>query len=132
MVTSEACLLVMQAGALSADGEIFCLDMGKPVKVVDLAREMIRLAGYEPEKDIPITFTTPQPGEKIYEELLIDGETPTQYEKIFVARLHGLREQLDLSPQLAELKETLSEGDNQKAVHLLSKIVGKETNQAVS
>ncbi|MDO8490208.1 MAG: nucleoside-diphosphate sugar epimerase/dehydratase [bacterium] len=123
MVTSEACLLVMQAGALSSDGEIFCLDMGQPVKVVDLAKEMVRLAGYEPDKDIQIIFTRPRPGERLAEELLIEGEIPTKNEKIFIARLHGLERHDALEDQIANLKLSIANGDEKHVLSLLSSIV---------
>jgi FlaA1/EpsC-like NDP-sugar epimerase len=89
MTIPEACCLVMEASTLGAGGEIFVFDMGKPVKILDLARNMIRLAGYTPEKDIPIVFTGLRPGEKLYEELLNQKETtmPTTNEKIMVARV---------------------------------------------
>jgi len=74
MSIPEACQLVMQAGALGSGGEVFVLDMGEPIKIVDLAREMIILAGYEPDRDIKIEFTGLRPGEKLYEELLTDSE----------------------------------------------------------
>lgn len=86
MSIPEACQLVMQAGALSNGGEIFVLDMGNPVKIVDLAKEMIRLSGKD-EDEIEITFTGLRPGEKLYEELLSDTEqtTSTPHNKIRVA-----------------------------------------------
>lgn len=89
MTIPEACCLVMEASTLGEGGEIFIFDMGKPVKILDLARNMIRLAGYTPEKDIPIVFTGLRPGEKLYEELLNQKETtmPTTNEKIMVARV---------------------------------------------
>ncbi len=89
MTIPEACCLVMEASTLGNGGEIFVFDMGKPVKILDLARNMIRLAGYIPEKDIPIVFTGLRPGEKLYEELLNQKETtmPTTNEKIMVARV---------------------------------------------
>ena len=89
MTIPEACCLVMEAGTLGEGGEIFIFDMGEPVKILDLARNMIRLAGYTPEKDIPIVFTGLRPGEKLYEELLNQKETtiPTANEKIMVARV---------------------------------------------
>ena len=89
MTIPEACCLVMEASTLGDGGEIFVFDMGKPVKILDLARNMIRLAGYTPEKDIPIVFTGLRPGEKLYEELLNQKETtmPTTNEKIMVARV---------------------------------------------
>lgn len=89
MTIPEACCLVMEASTLGKGGEIFIFDMGKPVKILDLARNMIRLAGYTPEKDIMIEFTGLRPGEKLYEELLNQKETtlPTANEKIMVARV---------------------------------------------
>ena len=83
MLIPEACELVLQAGAIGKGGEIFILDMGKPVKIVDLAKKMIKLSG---KKDIKIIFTGLRPGEKLYEELLIeDVEAKTRYESIFIA-----------------------------------------------
>jgi len=77
MTIPEAVQLVIRAGDIGAGkGEVFVLDMGEPVKIVDLARNMIRLAGYEPERDIAIEFTKPRPGEKLHEELFASGETP--------------------------------------------------------
>ena len=89
MTIPEACCLVMEASTLGNGGEIFVFDMGKPVKIIDLARNMIRLAGYTPEKDIQIVYTGLRPGEKLYEELLNQKETtlPTAHEKIMVARV---------------------------------------------
>lgn len=89
MTIPEACCLVMEASTLGDGGEIFVFDMGEPVKILDLARNMIRLAGYTPEKDIPIVFTGLRPGEKLYEELLNQKEKtiPTANEKIMVARV---------------------------------------------
>ena len=89
MTIPEACCLVMEASTLGQGGEIFVFDMGQPVKILDLARNMIRLAGYTPEKDIPIVFTGLRPGEKLYEELLNQKETtlPTDNPKIMIARV---------------------------------------------
>ena len=89
MTIPEACCLVMEASTLGNGGEIFVFDMGQPVKILDLARNMIRLAGYTPEKDIPIVFTGLRPGEKLYEELLNQKELtlPTTNNKIMIARV---------------------------------------------
>jgi len=77
MTIPEAVQLVIRAGDIGAGkGEVFVLDMGEPVKIVDLAHNMIRLAGYEPEADIAVEFTKPRPGEKLHEELFSVGETP--------------------------------------------------------
>ncbi len=89
MTIPEACCLVMEASTLGNGGEIFAFDMGHPVKILDLAKNMIRLSGYTPETEIPIVFTGLRPGEKLYEELLNQKETtlPTDNEKIMVARV---------------------------------------------
>ena len=88
MSTAEASQLILQAGSMGEGGEIFILDMGKPVKIADMARDLIRLHGLEPEEDIPIRFVGLRPGEKLYEELITEGEgiVPTTHEKIRVLR----------------------------------------------
>jgi len=88
MTIPEAVQLVLQAGGIGKGGELFLLDMGKPVKIVKLAEEMIRLSNLEPYKDIDIVFTGLRPGEKLYEELLLDeeGATKTEYDKIWIAK----------------------------------------------
>ena len=107
MTIPEACCLVMEASTLGKGGEIFVFDMGKPVKILDLARNMIRLAGYTPEKDIPIVFTGLRPGEKLYEELLNQKELtmPTSNNKIMIARVREF-DYDQVSPQIDELIET--------------------------
>lgn len=89
MTIPEACQLVIEAGVMGQGGEIFVFDMGEPVKIVDLARKMIRLAGKEPEVDIQIVFTGLRPGEKLYEELLNNAENTmhTYHDKILIAKV---------------------------------------------
>lgn len=88
MTIPEACELVLQAGTMGQGGEIFVFDMGEPVKILDLAKRMIKLSGFEPETDIKIIFTGLRPGEKLYEELLSDDARtlPTHNEKIMISK----------------------------------------------
>jgi len=88
MSNSEAVLLVLEASAVGQGGEVFVLDMGEPIKILDLAKEMIRLSGYEPDVDIPIVFSQVRPGEKLFEEILSaeEGVKSTDYEKILIVR----------------------------------------------
>lgn len=88
MTIPEACQLILQAGAMGEGGEIFILDMGTPVKIVDMARDLIRLSGFEPDVDIKIEYVGLRPGEKLFEELITSGEgiVPTNHEKIMVLR----------------------------------------------
>lgn len=88
MTIPEACELVLQAGTMGKGGEIFVFDMGEPVKIIDLAKKMIKLSGLEVDKDIKITFTGLRPGEKLYEELLSDDTKtlPTHNKKIMVSK----------------------------------------------
>lgn len=88
MTIAEACKLILQAGAMGKGGEIFVLDMGTPIKILDMARDLIRLSGFKPDVDIQIKFTGLRPGEKLHEELITEGEgiVRTSYEKIFVLK----------------------------------------------
>jgi len=92
MTIPEAVQLVIQAGAFAEGGEIFILDMGKPVKIIDLARDLIRLSGLEPDKDIKIVITGTRPGEKLFEELLTseEGTSATKHKRIFIARPNNI------------------------------------------
>lgn len=124
MITSEACLLVMQAGAMGEGGEVFVLDMGSPVRILDLAEKMIRLAGLEPNKDIAIVFTNIRPGEKISEELMTaeEGTDSTKNEKIFIAKLSGT-DGKELKEALANLREKADLQDGEEILNVLKRII---------
>ena len=117
MLIPEACQLVLQAGAIGQGGEVFILDMGKPVKIVDLAKKMIQMYGKEGE--IEIKFTGLRPGEKLYEELLInDSEKNTMYESIFIGKAtfypieqlnKDIEELLKTEDKIKKLKEIVPE-----------------------
>ncbi len=125
MITSEAVLLVLQAGAMGQGGEVFILHMGEPVRIEDLAREMIRLSGYEPDKDIPIVFTGQRPGEKLFEELLTseEGTIATRHEKIFVAKLTSQVPEELLQKHLKRLEALVGQNAKEEIIRLLQGMV---------
>jgi len=111
MSNSEAVLLVLEASAIGEGGEVFVLDMGEPIKIVDLAEEMIRLSGYEPDVDIPIVFSQMRAGEKLFEEILSaeEGTEETEYEKIFIVRDSKGARSKDLIEKIKHLIEMSSQ-----------------------
>lgn len=124
MTIPEACQLVLEAGAMGNGGEIFIFDMGKPVKIIDLARKMIRLAGLIPDVDIEIKVTGLRPGEKLYEELLNDTSKtlPTHHEKIMIAE--DVCENFDeVSHSINELIQIARSHDGQKIVSKMKALV---------
>lgn len=115
MITSEAVLLVLQAGAISKGGEIFILDPGKPIRIYDLAKELVKLSGLEPDKDIPIIFGKPRPGEKLFEEIATPKEHPTRYKNIFISKSQEINDEV-LINKLEELKKAVSKFDNKSEI----------------
>ena len=124
MTIPEAAQLVLQAGAYAKGGEIFILDMGKPVKIYDLAVNLIKLSGLVPDKDIKIKITGLRPGEKLYEELLMneEGLTKTAHNKIFVAR-PGSFNLNEVKENIKELIKVSSTGDIVKTKEKLKEVV---------
>lgn len=128
MTIPEAAQLVIQAGALAQGGEIFILDMGKPVKIVDMALDLIRLAGLEPGKDIPIVFTGIRSGEKLYEEILTaeEGLSSTCHNRIFIGKPLDFSWN-ELLAGIAQLEQIAEKGstmeDKQSIIEILQGIV---------
>jgi FlaA1/EpsC-like NDP-sugar epimerase len=124
MTISEACQLVLQAGAMGKGGEIFVFDMGTPVRIADLATKMIQLSGLEPGKDIEIIYTGLRPGEKLYEELLAKKEDiiPTYHEKIMIARVRAY-DYLKVKKQIQKLIQLAHGGNVWEVVQLMKKII---------
>ncbi|WP_252250428.1 nucleoside-diphosphate sugar epimerase/dehydratase [Clostridium sp. ZBS13] len=124
MLIPEAAQLVLQAGAFAKGGEVFVLDMGKPVKIYDLACDLIRLSGFEPNRDIKIVVTGLRPGEKLYEELLMseEGLKDTAHQKIYVGK--PTFEDMDtLNYKLEQLRKLLELNDINEIKHQMQTIV---------
>ena len=133
MTIPEASQLVLQAATMGQGGEIFLLDMGEPVKIVDLARELITLSGFIPEEDIEIVFSGRRPGEKLFEELSIVGEDmqQTMHPKISIWKNIPMdRERLYAT--MDELIETAQSGDYEQIVEkvrqLVPEYIGSDSN----
>lgn len=124
MTIPEACRLVLEAGSMGEGGEIFIFDMGKSVKIVELAKKMIRLSGLMPNQDIAIEFSGLRPGEKLYEELLNDMENtmPTHHEKIMVAQVREYNFQ-SVSKHIKELIQLSCEYKDRQVVIKMKEIV---------
>ena len=124
MTIPEACRLVMEAVTMGEGNEIFVFEMGKAVKIVDLATRMIELAGYRPDEDIKIEFTGLRPGEKLYEEVLSDKENtiPTENKKIMIAKVrrYEYADILDIYAEFEKLSRTVRIMDT---VRLMKKVV---------
>jgi FlaA1/EpsC-like NDP-sugar epimerase len=120
MTIPEACQLVLEAGFMGSGGEIFVFDMGEPVKIADLARQMIKLSGFEPDKDIKIEYTGLRPGEKLYEELLTDKEKtlPTYNAKVKIAEVADF----DHEATLAKIVSMLQSAYRLSETELIAKL----------
>ena len=131
MTIPEAARLVIQAGGMAHGGEIFILDMGEPVKIVDLVRNLIRLSGLEPDVDIKIKYTGLRPGEKLYEELLLDSEggcQKTSHQLIYIGKPIPFDEETFLA-DLESLRKVAGV-DNVKMVELVHRLVPTYTGHA--
>ncbi len=133
MTINEAVQLVLQTGAIGEGGDIYILEMGEPVKIVDMARDLIRLSGYRPDEDIQIKFIGLRPGEKLYEELITEDEgiVTTPHDKIMALRSNGLGglSYSDLEKKINELILLADQHDHKGIRDKLKEIVPEYTPQ---
>jgi FlaA1/EpsC-like NDP-sugar epimerase len=130
MVTAEAVQLVLQASAVGEAGQVLVLDMGRPVRIVDLARDVIRFYGLEPDVDVPIVFSGIRPGEKLFEELLSaeEGTDATGHARLFVARLQEPRP--GWAGEVDELVRAADDADGAGVIARLRRLVPTYTPAA--
>ncbi|OQX96857.1 MAG: polysaccharide biosynthesis protein, partial [Bacteroidetes bacterium 4572_117] len=130
MTIPEACQLVLEAGAMGNGGEIFVFDMGTSVKIVNLAKKMIKLSGFELGKDIQINFSGLRPGEKLYEELLNNKENTnkTHHPKIMIGKVETYNLE-QIQQKISDLISLIAENDNFKIVRMMKKIVPEFKSQ---
>jgi len=124
MTIPEACQLVLQAGTMGVGGEIFVFDMGKPVRILDMAERMIRLSGFEPYKDIEIVITGLRPGEKLFEELLNDTSMslPTHHPKIMISKM-PCGDFDEINSKIKVIIKTAAKHKDRRVVLLLKELV---------
>ena len=124
MTIPEACQLVLEASTMGKGGEIFIFDMGKPIKILDLAKNLIRLSGYLPEREIKIVYSGLRPGEKLYEELLNESEftLPTHHPKIMIARVRNYAFE-ETTMMIGDLMQQYTLGDQYSVVRMLKKFI---------
>ena len=124
MTIPEACQLVFEAAAMGRGGEIFIFDMGKPVKILDLAKNMIRLSGFTPDREIKIVYSGLRPGEKLYEELLAHRESslPTHHPKIMIAKVRDYTF-AEVTAMIGDLTEHYHQGDRRAMVRMMKHII---------
>ncbi|MBX3057717.1 MAG: polysaccharide biosynthesis protein, partial [Anaerolineae bacterium] len=129
MTIPEAVQLVLQAAVLGTGGELFMLDMGEPVKIIDLARDLVELSGLKPGQDIDIVVTGTRPGEKLYEELFVAGEnyTRTRHEKIFVAENASRFVPPDMDEMIHVLETAAYHNDDAAIIHSLKSLIPEYT-----
>jgi len=120
MLLSEAAQLVLQAGAMGRGGEVFFLDMGQPIRILDMAENLIRLSGLEPGRDVPIEVIGLRPGERLREELVLEGEEllASEHEKVLLVRNNHFDPEA-FRRDLEELRGLVGEHDRQQAVEKL-------------
>jgi len=126
MTIPEASQLVLQAGAMGRGGEIFILDMGEPVRILDLARDMITLSGFKPYEDIDIEFSGIRPGEKLFEELQTVGENivKTRHPKIFIGRFEAYKSE-KIADALEQGRAIVESGDERGVYRLLAELLSE-------
>jgi len=124
MTIPEAAQLVIQSGAIGNGGEVFILDMGEPIKIIELARDLIKLSGYQEDIDIEIEIVGLRPGEKMYEEILLDTEEDisTEHEKIYISNLNSISKQKVLT-NVESLNKSINNPDKSNIINILKKIV---------
>jgi FlaA1/EpsC-like NDP-sugar epimerase len=133
MTIPEAAQLVIQSGAIGKGGEVFILDMGEPVKIIELARDLIKLSGYKEGIDIDIEITGLRPGEKMYEEILLDTEDDmsTEHEKIYISNLSNIEEK-EVIDHINNLNRLVNTSDKSKIIEELKLIVKEyEPNNSI-
>jgi FlaA1/EpsC-like NDP-sugar epimerase len=128
MTIPEAVSLVLQAMSMGVDGEVFVLDMGKPVRILDLAEQVVRLSGFEPYRDIDIIETGIRPGEKLFEEILTSGEgfTQTSHHRLFIAKQDRL-DYARLTDAIDRLRACVRRHDDYTAIDILREFVPEFT-----
>ena len=133
MTIPEAVQLVLQAGAVGTSGKLYLLEMGEPVKIVDLARDMIRLSGYEPERDIAIHFTGLRPGEKLYESLTTDEEIvePAPCAGLFMVHRPSYFTPTEMQSLVKRLQQLSSIGDTEPLLSLLDQVIPAFASQRI-
>jgi FlaA1/EpsC-like NDP-sugar epimerase len=124
MTIPEASQLILQAGSMGNGGEIFILEMGVPIKIADMARDLIRLSGFEPDEDIKLEFVGLRPGEKIHEELITEGEgiVPTDHEKIMVLK-GEVSDEIILNGKFDQLMDEALKQDRDGIVNTLKEML---------